>query len=142
MLHHQKGQITPTILLIFLPEVVGSRGMSASALNMCSLLLPRSMCTNTKLYKALPHLVSVTVINSLMSASATDPPSLSRPGRGQGWGWLRLTVSTVHLAALDDLARWWRSPSLCSGWCPPHELHFYMKKRKVCMNALLRDYLI
>ena len=51
------------------------------------------MCTNTKLYKALPHLVSVTVINSLMSA--TDPPSLSRRGRGRGRGWGRLTVATL-----------------------------------------------
>ena len=98
MLHHQEGQITPSILLIFLPEVVGSRGMSASALNMCSLLLPRSMCTNTKLYKALPHLVSVTMIDSLMSA--TDPPSLSRRGGG-GVG----QTHGVHIAALDDRAR-------------------------------------
>ena len=60
------------------------------------------MCTNTKLYKALPHLVSVTVINSLMSA--TDPPSLSRRGRGRGGGGAGQTHG-VHIAALDDRAR-------------------------------------
>ena len=86
MLHHQEGQITPTILLIFLPEVVGSRGMSASALNMCSLLLPRSMCTNTKLYKALPHLVSECHYD-VTDVSVSHGPALSvQAGAGAGVG--------------------------------------------------------